>query len=465
MQNLNEKKTSVWKIFDNEAKFLFLIQVFSVITFSVISYSLAQLVTISLNASEYFATQLTATYIALNFILHLLAGVLINNFTTAKKLLLTSLILSIIGCIIMAYKSSLNIFSYGLAMQLCGNGLSITCINSLLNKKSNPKNKNQFFLYNYGSMNIGFLIGFLLSGYYDFNNNYKELFFLCIIFNVIALIITPLIKSKDTINYRTFFIPLIFTILVQFILKQSYFSNQMLLPSLILTIIVIIYKNKKAIDDNNIQKIILLFSSGLVFWSIYYLTPITLMFFIKNYINNNIFDTIISPQWYEVINSSIIILGSPILANTLLKKSNKYNFQKLFALAIGLSSIGILLLLIGIHITPAGSKISSIWIIMKIILESLGELILSPIGIVMAIKLLGKKASNLAIGSWLMLNGAAASLSGLLIKIISSTHNTPLALFNLGYYNRILFLALTIGVVCCFTLIVTNLSISNKFKI
>lgn len=466
MQKKALKQLFSLEFFTNQVNFLFLIQIFSVITFSIMSYSLGTILNVSIHATEYLATQITSTYIALNFVLHLIASIMLKHVANARSLLLISIILSILGCLIMSLKMTPIFFSYGLAMQLCGNGLSITCINSIINKKSKNTNKAQFFLFNYSAMNIGFLIGFLISGYYSFKINYHELFLACVLFNSIAYAIASLLnKEKANINFRLFFIPIILIILTQFFLIKSYFSNQFLLVALFFTLFYILYKNKIHISNNNIQKFILLIISGLVFWSIYYLTPIALMFFIKNYVNNTVLNINIAPQWYEILNSIIIIFGTIIFANHLLKKSNKYNFQKLFYIAIGLSSLGIFLLLIGIYITPINSKISSIWIIIKIILESIGELILAPIGMVLAISFLPKKEDNIAIGVWLMLNGAAASISGLLIKTTSYS-NTLLNLntFSLSHYNRILFLTLTIGITCCFTLFITNLKINNKFK-
>ncbi len=144
--------------------------------------------------SESFAAQLTATYISINFIIHLFAGCLINRTFRANDLLTLSIVLSIIGCFIMANSQSSTIhFTYGLSIQAISSGLATTCINCILNKNSNQKNTKQykakFFIINYSYMNIGFIIGLAISGYYQVHNTSSILFNICNIFNLIALLV------------------------------------------------------------------------------------------------------------------------------------------------------------------------------------------------------------------------------------------------------------------------------------
>lgn len=454
-----------------DAKFLYLIQTFSVVAFSAISYSLANYFVMEFDYSESFAAQLTATYISINFIIHLFAGCLINRTFRANDLLTLSIVLSIIGCFIMANSQSSTIhFTYGLSIQAISSGLATTCINCILNKNSNQKNTTQykakFFIINYSYMNIGFIIGLAISGYYQVHNTSSILFNICNIFNLIALLLTTrynyhnLKRQIKNLNYRAVSILLFIIPIIHYIIKKAYLSNQYILLSLLTAMLYIVYRYKHTIHKNtndNFQKLILLMISGLSFWSIYNLTPTTLMFFVKHHINTNIFNINIAPQWFEIINSLIIISLTPILiSKSKLLLSKIKNFQKIFAIAVGLASLAIIILTIGAKITPIETKIAPIWIITKITLESIGEALLAPIGLLFITKLTFKRWHNIAIGTWLMINGAAASLSGLFVKITTYTHISNH--FSLSSYYHTLFLAICIGSVCCFTLLISYYS-------
>ena len=54
----------------------------------------------------------------------------------------------------------------------------------------NDRKRETAFLWNYSGMNIGFFIGFSISGYFQLNHAYSQLFLLSSLGNFIALILT-----------------------------------------------------------------------------------------------------------------------------------------------------------------------------------------------------------------------------------------------------------------------------------
>jgi len=126
-----------------------------------------------------------------------------------------------------------------------------------------------------------------------------------------------------------------------------------------------------------------------------------------------IFGFKLMPQWINMINSVIIIIGGPFLAwyfnHLRVKKGKKVSLPFLFAFAVLCMGIAILLQSFGIWFNAdAVGKISVIWIVLFFVFQSIGELCISPIGYAAIGKLVPKKLTNLMMGLWCMMTGVAA---------------------------------------------------------
>src|SRR3990167_4090505 len=168
---------------------LYFTQLFSTISFAVLYATLVLYMREQVGLTTHEANILTGVYFAYNFALHLLSGYLGGRFFSYRSLVSVGLVFQLIGALILSI-GTLTALYWGLACMLVGTGTMVTCLNMLLSQlfSSDELQKRQTaFLWNYSGMNIGFILGFTLTGYYQLHVDYKMLFLITAANNILAL--------------------------------------------------------------------------------------------------------------------------------------------------------------------------------------------------------------------------------------------------------------------------------------
>src|SRR6185312_16402298 len=110
-----------------------LIQIFSTVGFAVLLGTLnLYLQTKGMPIAE--VNILTASFFALNFLLHFLGGSLGGSYFSYRNLFFCSLILQIIGLLCLG-SAHMHILLAGMAFFLTGSGLNVSCINMMLTQR------------------------------------------------------------------------------------------------------------------------------------------------------------------------------------------------------------------------------------------------------------------------------------------------------------------------------------------
>ena len=178
--------------------------------------------------------------------------------------------------------------------------------------------------------------------------------------------------------------------------------------------------------------------AGLIFWSLYQLGPMGMIFFIAHNIDLNFFGTQIAPQWVNNINTLVIVIGGPTMAWLLSKlrsKGYKVSLPFLFAIAVSLIGLAYILLPVGIHLATAQGIVGFSWVFWCYILQSVGELCISPIGYAMIGKLIPRKLQGAMMGLWCMMSGLGGVVAGFLSKYAIGNHSTASPLVtNHGFF-------------------------------
>ncbi|NGX64016.1 MAG: Dipeptide and tripeptide permease B, partial [Candidatus Anoxychlamydiales bacterium] len=377
---------------------LFFVQIFSTLSYSILFSTLVLYITNGLKLDDVKATSITASFVAFNYALHLIGGFVTGRLFSHRSLFAIGMILQAGGCFIL----STNQLYFGLAVFLSGTGLNITCINCLLTQffKPHDKKREKAFLWNYSGMNIGFLIGFTISGFFEKLADYRMLFLLGAASNILTFFIVifswKILKDQKTIfSFLTFkkknafrllgllMIASIITALI-WLLRYSSFSNKMILiAGALMAFVVIFYaiKQKTTIAKEKMWAFFILCFMGLVFWTLYMTAPMGLTLFIENNVNRNLFGYTIAPQWVLDINSVIIIIGGPLMAvlyNSLRKKGFNITIPVQFTLSLFLIGLAFVLLAVSIAFADSKGFISFWWIFVSYILQSIGELCIGP---------------------------------------------------------------------------------------
>ncbi len=460
MSQTRVKKTFMQKYKDvmpTGAGALFLIQIFSTLSFSVLYSTLILYATKGLNMSDTLATSITGSFVALNYFLHLLGGYVGGRYLSYRSLFGIGMIAQILGCVLISVPDT-SYLLWGLAAFLGGSGLNVTCINCMVTQLFEPDDKRReaAFLWNYSGMNVGFFVGFSIGGYFHLHHAYRELFLLSGFGNLIALAMTfynwKILKDRDTVfvdaaldakrKARWIGIASVITLILALrgLLQHTDFCNQLILviaAAMLALIIVLTFKQPGQIEQNKMRAYIILTISSLIFWALYQLAPMGLNLFIERNVDRHFLGIIIAPQWVQNINTIVIILGGPLLSvvfTQLRERGINISIPFQFSLALLLIGIAFAILPVGISLADARGYTNFNWVLTSYILQSVGELFISPIGYAMVGQLAPLHLRGLMMGMWMMVTGIAAILSDQFSKIaLGTAESSDPLLTNAGY--------------------------------
>ncbi len=427
---------------------LFFIQIFATLSYSILYSTLVLYITNGLKQTDLTATTITASFVAFNYALHLVGGFVTGRLFSHRSLFAIGMLLQASGCFILT-TSNLHL---GLAVYLSGTGLNVTCINCMLTQffKPTDQKREKAFLWNYSGMNIGFLIGFTISGIFEKSQSYHTMFYIGAISNLLTFLIVvstwKILKDKKTYFselsfkkrnvFRGFGLVMIASIIIALIwlLRYSSFSNSMILLAGIIMVFVIMFfaiRQPQKLQAEKIWAYLILAIMSLVFWTLYMIAPMGLTIFIENNVNRLIMGVQIAPQWVLNINAIIIIIGGPTMAylyKILRRKGFNITIPIQFTLSLFLIGLGFIILPIGIGFASSKGLVNFNWIILSYLLQSIGELCISPIGYAMIGQLIPHKLQSILMGTWMMITGVAAVLANYFSKMAigESTSSDPL---------------------------------------
>lgn len=438
---------------------LCLIQIFSTIGYSVLYSTLILYTTKALKMDDTWATSITGSFIALNYFLHLLGGYVGGRYLSYRSLFSLSMACTLIGCLLLSIPT-ISFLLWGLAAFLAGAGLNVTCINCMVTQLFEPDDKRRetAFLWNYSGMNIGFFFGFSISGYFHLHQAYQQLFLLSGLGSLIALILTiynwstlkdrdtPLLNrpanSKTTVQLMGLGIIVLLFFSIRGLLEHTEFCSQMIKVIAIAMLFFITYltiKQNSSEAKNKMWAYIILALGSVIFWTLYQLAPMGLNLFIERNVDRNFFGIIIAPQWVQNINTVVIILGGPlfsILFTYLREKGININIPLQFSIALLLIGAAFAILPVGISMANAAGYVGFSWVFVSYLLQSLGELFISPIGYAMVGQLAPIRLRGLMMGMWMMITGVAATLSDFFSKMALGTATSTDPLLSNASYSH-----------------------------
>ncbi|WP_312048582.1 peptide MFS transporter [Acinetobacter courvalinii] len=207
------------------------------------------------------------------------------------------------------------------------------------------------------------------------------------------------------------------------------------------------------LDQNDKFKImicfVLLITSAL-FWSAFEQKPTSFNLFAQDYTNRNVLGFEIPTVWFQSINALFIIIFAPIAAWlwARLGKSNKDpSYISKFIIALLLAASGFLLMSLASHFAISDGLVSPFWLVGAVLLLTLGELCLSPIGLSTMTKLAPNVIRGQIMGLWFTGSALGNLMAGLIGGQVAAD-----AIENLPTLFMRCVLALVIGAIVLFLL-------------
>jgi POT family proton-dependent oligopeptide transporter len=283
-------------------------------------------------------------------------------------------------------------------------------------------------------MNVGFFVGFAVAGHYQLTENYTSLFLFATTGNFLAIVLagvnwralrdlnTPLLE-KTAAQFRARFVIGLAVLVgvppaVWFALQRTG-STSLLLKAVCagvgLWLVYLTVTHRDARERNNMWAYLILTLGSLVFWSLYQMAPSGLQLFAVNNVNLFVWGVEVAPQWIQNINTVVIVLGGPFLASffaRLRARGWMVDLPQQFALSLLLMGAGFLCLPLGISFADEAGKVAFVWLFLNYVLQSVGELFISPIGYAMIGKLAPRQYQGIMMGSFMLVTGLASLFAG-----------------------------------------------------
>ena len=435
---------------------LFFIQIFSTLGFAVLYSTLVLYATKHLHLETKHATALMGVFGAFNYGLHLFGGYLGGRFMSNRNLFVGGMALQVMGCACIS-TGTLPMFYIGLALFLTGSGLNVTCINMMLTQRFTPEDPRRegAFLWNYAGMNVGFFVGFTVAGHYQATESYSNLFLFATIGNFMAIILaffnwktltdrnTSLLHAPPN-KFRMLLMAGIAIVIglvpvVWFMLQRPGGTETILKTicgGVAVMLIYLTFRHPDRRERRNMTAYLILTIGSLMFWSLYQMAPNGLTLFAVNNVNLKMGPVTIQPQWIQNINTVVIVLGGPIFAAMFTKlraQGWKIDIPKQFATSLLLMAVAFLILPLGIKLAGVDGRSAFLWLFASYILQSIGELLISPIGYAMIGKLAPTKYQGIMMGSWMLVTGLASLFAGDFSGMIPEPTGTTAVATNAGY--------------------------------
>jgi POT family proton-dependent oligopeptide transporter len=393
-----------------------------------------------------------------------IGGYVADRYLGFQRAIMIGGVLLMIGYLVMAIPGD-KFFFLGLSIIIVANGLfkpNVSCILGDLYRPGDPRRDGGFTLF-YMGINIGSLIPPLFTGYLVSHYGWHTGFLVAAFGMAIGVVtfmlgrsrlrscgalpaMSPLHERGEAYTFYTlFYLIVIGSVGAMMFLFHFPGETDLLLAVASLAILsVVIYfllKEKRAQRNKMIACLILILIS-VGFWAIYNQTFTSLMLYADRNMNKEFLGFTIDAEFTQFFNPFFIILFSPILSRLWIslnrKKSNpstpsKFSFGVLF-IALGFFFLGFG----GVYFGENGET-SSYWLVGSYFLQTIGELLLSPIGLSMITVLSPKHLVGMMMGVWFLTQAAAFAIGGGLATLASVPAKTaPQA--GLAIYDKAFFI-------------------------
>ena len=162
----------------------------------------------------------------------------------------------------------------------------------------------------------------------------------------------------------------------------------------------------------------------IVFWTGFEQAGGTMTLFAETNTDRELFGYLIPASSFQAINPALIILLAPLFSIIWTKLDHsQYSLSD-----VGKQSLGMIVLGLGFVVMSHAQNLSDTfgrvgpqWLLMVYAIHTLGELMLSPIGLAMVSRVAPAKLSALLMGVWLLSSAIAGYMSGRLESILKNT--------------------------------------------
>ncbi|MFF9017915.1 peptide MFS transporter [Streptomyces sp. NPDC014870] len=391
------------------------------------------------------ATAIYSVYVSMVYLMAMPGGWFGDRVWGARKTV------TIAGFVIMAGHASLAIpgqamFFVGLALVAVGSGLLkaniSTMVGHLYNGPDDPRRDGGFTLF-YIGINLGAFVAPFAVGTLGEKVNWHLGFALAAVGMGLGLAcflaFTKSLSPKSSVVPNPLSAEERKSILVKVCLAVAaiavfygavvamgmYTLNWALVPitlaGLIIPVAVLVrIKRDKDLDKTEQSKMngyIWFFVAAAVFWMIYDQGGSTLALFADSKTSDSLLGFSFPATWFQSLNPLFVMALAPVFAWLwlwLARKNQEPNTIVKFAMGLVLVGASFFVFVVPMGMAGDGTKVSPMWLVSIYMIQTIGELCLSPVGLSVTTKMAPQKYASQMMGVWFLAVTAGDCTTGLL---------------------------------------------------
>lgn len=427
------------------------------------------------------ANLLYAAFSSLLYLTPTIGGYLADRYLGFQRAIMIGGLMFIIGYLVCSSENQ-DVFFLGLSILICANGFfkpNVSSIVGELYKENDPRRDGGFTLF-YMGINIGALIPPLIAGALVIKYGWHAGFFLAAAGMAIGQFIFqlgrkqlgdagkhPQIAPTTSLSYP-FYTILFAGIIIAVLLCQQAFkypattNYAVEIATAFVVAVVIFYLAKEPPKQRKkLFAALILIAISVAFWTLYNQAFTSLMLFADRNMDRHFLSFPFDAEATQFFNPFFLILLSPLLSRVWLRMDRvglNPSTQFKFFMGMLFTSASFLMLAFTTKFLGNHGMISPWWICISYLLQTIGELMISPIGLAMITVLCPKHLVGLMMGVWFFAQAASFAIGGFLANLAAIPENLAAA-SSLPIYSHafliygLIALATTFFSLCCLPLL------------
>jgi proton-dependent oligopeptide transporter, POT family len=235
-------------------------------------------------------------------------------------------------------------------------------------------------------------------------------------------------------------IPVVYFLLALGAEKLQYW---VLTPMFIVLAAMLVYEGVRNGGEarDKVIAMLIIFAFNIMFWMFFEQAGSSFNFLAENIVDRDLGGWVFPTAWFQSVNSIAIIVLAPVIAWIWVKMGRRNpSIPRKFGLGLLFNGLAFLLLMFALSslIDPTSLKIPFWTLFMVYVIQSVGELCLSPIGLSMVTKLAPVRLVGLGMGGWFLSTGIGNNLSGMFAGFVSGeggmTSASALSGYTFGFW-------------------------------
>ncbi|HJW47767.1 MAG TPA: oligopeptide:H+ symporter [Lysobacter sp.] len=414
-------------------------------------------------AGEAPANRTYGAYLALVYAAAIFGGYIADRVLGYQRSILLGAVIMAAGLFMISMPSE-QIFKFGLATIIAGNGLFKPNISTMVGKLYAPTDgrRDSGFTIFYMGINAGAFIAPILTGWLaeQFLGTpdmpaYKVVFMTSGIGMLISLVWFWFGRRElasvgrppegDGGKHKVLYvlagalaaIPAIYFLLAIEATTLMWFVLAPMFVALCGLLLVEAFR-EGAVQRDRCFAMLIIFTFNILFWMFFEQAGSSFTFLADKIVDRDLFGPggfVFPNGWFQSVNSLAIIALAPVIALIWVKmRSANPSIPRKFGLGLIFNGLAFLLLMFALSslVNDAG-KIPFWTLFMVYVIQSIGELCLSPIGLSMVTKLAPLRLVGLGMGGWFLSTGIGNALSGIFAGEVSGETGMTVASAHAGY--------------------------------